>query len=114
MHFSALIVPALTLNQEDKHSMAISRNLRAKTLPLPDVCNAIALESDRCTACVHRIYHRKWKETKQLPSMLPGPAVPGCCLVSFYFLWAILCTQAVLYSYRPEGAARICMTCTQA
>ena len=27
--------------------------------------------------------------------MLPGPAVPGCCLVSFYFLWAILCTQAV-------------------
>ena len=31
---------------------------------------------------------RKWKESKQQPSMLPGPAVPGCCL-SFYFLWAI-------------------------
>ena len=25
--------------------------------------------------------HRKWKDTKQLPSMLPGPAVTGCCLV---------------------------------
>ena len=39
--------------------------------------------------------HRKWKETKQLPSLLPGPAVPGSCLVSFHFLWAILCPQAV-------------------
>ena len=29
------------------------------------------------------------------PSLLPGPAVPGGSLVSFYFLWAILCTQAV-------------------
>ena len=33
--------------------------------------------------------HRKWKESKQQPSMLPGPAVPGCCLISFHFLWAI-------------------------
>ena len=41
--------------------------------------------------------HRKWKETKQHPSMLPGPAVPGYCLVSFHFLWAILCPQAVGY-----------------
>ena len=39
--------------------------------------------------------HRKWKETKQQPSMLPGPEVPGCCLASFHFLWAILCPQAV-------------------
>ena len=39
-----------------------------------------------CTACGHRMAHRKWKETKQQPSMLPGPAVPGCCLVSFHFL----------------------------
>ena len=30
--------------------------------------------------------HRKRRETKQQPSMLPGPAVPGCCLVSFRFL----------------------------
>ena len=47
------------------------------------------------TACGHRIAHRKWKETKQQPSMLPGPAVPGCSLVSFHFLLAILCPQAV-------------------
>ena len=38
---------------------------------------------------------RKWREIKQQPSMLPGPAVPGCSLVSFHFLWAILCPQAV-------------------
>ena len=39
--------------------------------------------------------HRKWKETKQKQSMLPGPAVPGSCLASFHFLLAILCPQAV-------------------
>ena len=39
--------------------------------------------------------HRKWKETKQRPSMLPGPAVPGSCLVSFHILWAILSTSTV-------------------
>ena len=33
--------------------------------------------------------HRKWKKTKEQPSMLPGPALPGCCLISFNFLWAI-------------------------
>ena len=48
-----------------------------------------------CTACGHRMAHRKWKETKLQPSMLPGLAVPGCSLVSFHFLWAILCPQAV-------------------
>ena len=47
------------------------------------------------TACGHRTAHRKWKETKQQPRLLPGPAVPGSCLVSFHFLWAILCPQAV-------------------
>ena len=35
--------------------------------------------------------------------MLPGPAVPGCSLVSFHFLWAILCPQAVL-CFDPETA----------
>ena len=38
------------------------------------------------TVLVLRMVHRKWKETKQQPSMLPGLAVPGCCLVSFRFL----------------------------
>ena len=40
-----------------------------------------------CSACRHRMAHWKWKETKQQPSLLPGPAVPGCSLVSFHFLW---------------------------
>ena len=44
---------------------------------------------------VFRMAHRKWKESKQQPSMLPGPAVPGCCLVSFHILWAILSTSTV-------------------
>ena len=47
------------------------------------------------TVLVLRMAHRKSKETKQQPSMLSGPAVPGCSLVSFHFLWAILCPQAV-------------------
>ena len=29
--------------------------------------------------------------------MLPGPAVPGCCLLSFHILWAILSTSTVPY-----------------
>ena len=48
------------------------------------------------TVLVLRMAHRKWKETKQQPSMLPGPAVPGSCLVSFHILWAILSTSTVL------------------
>ena len=48
------------------------------------------------TACGHRMAHRKWKETKQQPSLLPRPAVPGCSLVSFHFLWAILCLCRLL------------------
>ena len=39
-----------------------------------------------CTVRVDSLPHRKWKETKQQPIMLPGPAVPGCCLVSFHFM----------------------------
>ena len=48
-----------------------------------------------CTVLVLRMAHRKWKEFKQQPSMLPGPAVPGGCLVSFHNLWAILSTSTV-------------------
>ena len=47
------------------------------------------------TACGHRVALRKWKETKQQPSMLPCPAVPGSCLVSLHFLCYILCTRSV-------------------
>ena len=46
--------------------------------------------------------HRKWKETK----LQTGTAGPGnSCFVFFYFLWAILCPQAVLcataYNMQP-------------
>ena len=56
-----------------------------------------------CTLVLHtvlvlRMAHRKWKETKQQPSMLPGLAVPDCCFVSFHFLWAILWTHTVYLS----------------
>ena len=53
------------------------------------------------TACGHRMAHRKWKETKKQPSMLPGPVVAGCCLVSFHFPWAILCPRAVQTRHDP-------------
>ena len=43
--------------------------------------------------------HRKWKETKQQPSLSPGLAVHVCSLDSFHFLWAILCPQAVELDY---------------
>ena len=51
-----------------------------------------------CTVLVLRMANTKWKETKQQLSMLPGPAEPGCCLVSFHFLWAILSTSTVYQS----------------
>ena len=57
----------------------------------PDQCNLRWI----VTVLVLRMAHRKWKEFKQQPSMLPGSAVPGSCLVSFYFLWAILSTSTV-------------------
>ena len=31
------------------------------------------------TVRVDSLPHRKWRKIKQQPSMLPGPAVPGCC-----------------------------------
>ena len=42
----------------------------------------------KCTGWMGWMSHRKWKENKQQPSMLPGPPVPGYSLISFYFLWA--------------------------
>ena len=45
------------------------------------------------------IEHRKWRETKQQPIILPGPAVPGCCLVSLHFLCYILCSRSVRSEY---------------
>ena len=54
------------------------------------------------TVIVLRMAHRKWKETKQQPSMLPGPAFPGCYLVSSHILWAILSTSTVYYCHALE------------
>ena len=39
----------------------------------------------------------KWRETKQQPSMLPGPAVPGCCLVSFCSLCDIHSIHRIIH-----------------
>ena len=34
--------------------------------------------------------------------MLPGPAEPGCCLVSFHFLWGKLSTRTVVVSEQTQ------------
>ena len=47
------------------------------------------------TVLVLRMAHRQLKEIKQQPSMLLVLALPGSCLVSFHFLWAILSTSTV-------------------
>ena len=47
------------------------------------------------TACGHRIAYRKWKEIKLQPGTGGPGNMLGSCLVSFHFLWAILCPQAV-------------------
>ena len=49
------------------------------------------------TERLHRMWQRKWRETKHQPSMFPGQAVPGCCLVSFHFLCYILWSHSVPY-----------------
>ena len=48
------------------------------------------------TVRVDSLLRRQWEKIKQQPSMLPCPAVPGCCLVSFHFLWGKLSTRTVL------------------
>ena len=46
-----------------------------------------------------RMAHRKWKEAKQLPGTAGPGNMLGCSLISFHFLWAILCPQAVQCGY---------------
>ena len=48
-----------------------------------------------CTGWIEWMSHRKQRETKQQPSMLPGPAVPGCCLGSFRFLCNIHSSHSI-------------------
>ena len=55
------------------------------------------------TVRVDSLPHRKWKEIKQEPSMLPGPAVPGCFWISLHFLWGKLSTRTVEYTCGSWG-----------
>ena len=48
------------------------------------------------TVLVLRMAHRIWKETKQQPGTPGTGNMPGCCLVSFHFLWANLSTSTVV------------------
>ena len=54
--------------------------------PREFACEESERTNESSTVRVDSLPHRKWKETKQQPSMLPGPAVPGCRLVSFHIL----------------------------
>ena len=56
-------------------------------------------------ACGHRMAHRKWKENKQQPGTAGPGNMLGNCLVSFCFLWAILCPQAVLFQEERSSCA---------
>ena len=53
-------------------------------------------DASPCVEWIEWMSHRKRRETKQQPSMLPGPAVPGCCLVTFRFLCHIHSIHSVL------------------
>ena len=46
--------------------------------------------------------HRKWKDIKQQPGTAGPGNMLGSCLVSFHFLWAILCPQAVHFKVIRE------------
>ena len=56
--------------------------------------------------------HWKWKETKQEPGT-DGPGnMLGCCLISFHFLWAILCLQAL--HFELNGIVALCLITSKA
>ena len=50
---------------------------------------------------------QEMEKNKQQPSMLPGPAVPGSCLASFHFLWAIHPIRPVEKQARERGGRRV-------
>ena len=78
-----------------RRKVEAGENVRALTQKL-EVRGGSSNNRCHCTVLVLRMANRKWKEFKQQPSMLPGSAVPGSCLVSFYILWAILSTSTVI------------------
>ena len=61
-------------------------HLAATTCAVSAVKATAAVLPSLCTEWMEWMLHSKRRETKQQPSMLPCPAVPGCCLVSFRFL----------------------------
>ena len=103
LHYSYTIYlyseqPALILHEAEHNSFVeIKRKFKGlgSQFEISLVCKASTVLCSSCTAYGHRIAHRKWKDTK----LQPGTAGPGkrlgCCLVSFHFLWTILCPQAV-------------------
>ena len=76
-------------------------------LPYPIITVLSAIPTRSCTsyylewttAWGHRMAHRKWKETKLQPGTAGPGNMLGCCFVSFHFLWAIICLQAVIAIY---------------
>ena len=66
------------------------------------------------TGWIEWMSHRKGRETKQQPSMLTGPAVPGGCLVSFRFLCNTHSIQSVgiLKHEQNENAVHVQISMT--
>ena len=73
-------------------SASHSQDLAGMFLHYSELPSSIVFE---CTVRVDSLPHRKWKKIRQQPSMLPGPAVPGCCWISLHFLWGKLSTRTV-------------------
>ena len=68
------------------------RSLRARrsSSRLTASCRSLARpSSNACTWRMGWMAHRKWKENKQQPGTAGPGNMPGCCLVSYHFLWAI-------------------------
>ena len=59
---------------------------------------------EESTVIVLRMAHRIWKESKQQPGTAEPGNMLGCCLISFYFLWAILSMTTV----HSEGLQQDC------
>ena len=66
-----------------------------------------------CTACEHRIAHRKWKETKQQPGTAGPGNMLGWCLLSLHFLCYILCSHSVPYMVEWEWSLCYLIKCTE-
>ena len=75
------------------HGRRLRRRLCGEVKPevvLLSLCSLLCT-----TVLVLRMAHRIWKETKQEPGTARTGNMPGCCLNTFHFLWAILSTSTV-------------------